>query len=314
MNASPAELRNRLKLRQLTLLAALNATGSLHKAAERCGMSQPAATRLIHELEGLVGAELFERTSRGMVPTDMGRLLTRHASMLLAGIDHVHHEAAALKAGNAGNLRLGLSPGTSPRLVAQAIAMVKESTPRMDIQIVDGANDFLVAGLRDGSLNLAVGRAPAASTNIIDFELLFMEHFSVVCGANNPLADSGAGLSELIDQPWILPVPETALRTNLDLQFLSQCGRLPQDVIESASVPTNIALVESTGRFAVMPGSRAGDRGHTGQIRIVIDRLPDLQGPIGILTRRDEVQPSHVLRMIDAFREASRDHVKAQRA
>jgi DNA-binding transcriptional LysR family regulator len=307
MISSPAELRNRLKLRQLTLLASLSATGSLHKAAERCGMSQPAATRLLHDLEELMGVQLFERTSRGMAPTDMGRLLTRHASMFLAGIDHVYHEAAALRSGNAGNVRLGVSPGTSPQLVAQAMATVKRDTPRMDIQIVDGANEFLLAGLVDGSLNLAVGRAPAGSNSNSNFEVLFTEYFSVVCGTSDALARPDDGLAAWIDQPWILPLPNTALRASLDLQFLSQCGRLPHDVIESVSVPVNVALVERTGRYAVMPRSLAREHGARGQLRVLVDKLADVTGPIGILTRRGEDQPSHVLRVMDALRVASHE-------
>jgi DNA-binding transcriptional LysR family regulator len=311
MISSPAELRNRLKLRQLTLLASLSASGSLHKAAERCGMSQPAATRLLQELEELIGVQLFERTSRGMAPTDMGRLLIRHASMVLAGIDHVYHEAAALRSGNAGSVRLGVSPGASPQLVARAVSKVKRGTPRMDIEIVDGANEFLVAGLRDGNINLAVGRAPAASTTNIAFEVLFTEHFSVVCGTSHKVVEQDISLAGFIDQPWILPLPATALRASLDLHFLSQCGRLPHDVIESVSIPINVALIEQAGRFAVMPRSLAREHHDRGRLQILLETLPDLTGPIGILTRRGEEQASHVLRLMESLRIASREFTEA---
>lgn len=307
MISSSAELRNHLKLRQLTLLASLGETVSLHKAAERCGMSQPAATRLIHELEELMGVLLFERTSRGMAPTDMGRLLIRHAAMFLAGIDHVYHEAVALKSGNAGSLRLGVMPGVPSRLVANAVAFVKRETPRMDIQIVDGANDFLLAGLRDGSVNMALGRAPAAGMVNAAFELLFVEHFSIVCGPSNAISKPVSGLGALIDQLWILPLPGTALRANLDVHFLSQCGRLPHDLIESTSIVANVALVELTGRVAVMPRSIAREHSDRGQVRVLVDKLADLAGPVGILTRRGDVQPTHILRMMEALRTASRE-------
>jgi molybdenum-dependent DNA-binding transcriptional regulator ModE len=94
-------LRNRLKLRQMHLLATLADAPSLHKAAARLGMSQPAATRLLQELEETMGGPLFERTGRGLAPTDMGRLLMRHAQLLVAGIDQVYEEALALRTGDA---------------------------------------------------------------------------------------------------------------------------------------------------------------------------------------------------------------------
>lgn len=220
MAVSATALRNRLKLRQLVLLAELEAEGSLHKASRKLGMSQPAATRLVHELEDLMGDSLFERTSRGMVPTDMGRLLMRHASMVLAGIEHVYQEAAELRSGNAGVLRLGMFPGAPPKLVADAVIGLKRAAPQMEIKLVQGNNDALLDELRGGKLDLVVGRAPAASMKAAyDFELLYNEHFSVVSGASMPAPTAPCGLEKLIDLPWILPLAGTTLRSNLDLLF-----------------------------------------------------------------------------------------------
>jgi len=307
MVASPASLRNKLKLRQLALLAELDASGSLHKAADRLGMSQPAATRLVHELEELMGASLFERTSRGMAPTDLGRLLIRHASMVLAGIDHVYQEAMALRSGNAGMLRAGLFPGAPPKLLAAAITELKRATPQMDVQLVDGPNAELLDALREGRLDLVLGRAPAGpGAEAFAFELLFSESFSVVCAASEPRPVSPqGGLGAMVDHPWVLPPPGSALRSNLDVQFLSQCGRLPPDLIETVSIRTSVALVEGGGRLAVMPSLMAREYQASGQLRILIPRLSNLAGPIGIISRAGEGQSSQALRLVEALRGAS---------
>ena len=114
---SPAVLRNRLKLRQLNLLAAIGELGSLHKAADKIGVSQPAATRLLHELEALFCVPLFERTNRGLLPTETGRLLVRHASVLVAGIDTVYEATRSVRLGTAGSLRVGIATGVRPERV-----------------------------------------------------------------------------------------------------------------------------------------------------------------------------------------------------
>ncbi|HSV81843.1 MAG TPA: LysR substrate-binding domain-containing protein [Ramlibacter sp.] len=305
MQSSSAALRNKLKLRQLALLAELEQAGTLHKAADRLGMSQPAATRLIHELEELMGASLFERTSRGMAPTDMGRLLIRHAAMVLAGIDHVYQEAVALRSGNAGILRAGLFPGVPPRLVAAAITQVKRESPRMDVQLVEGANDRLLAALREGDLNIVVGRAPAGEdSQAFAFELLFTEYFSVVCAANGE-PPATADLAALVDHPWVLPSPGSALRSSLDVQFLSRCGRLPPNLIEASVSPTVVALLNAGNYLAVMPSLQARDYAAGRQLRIVIPRLAHLAGPIGTITRAGEAQSSQALRLVEALRAAS---------
>ena len=306
MISSAAALRNKLKLRQLALLAELEAAGTLHKAADRLGMSQPAATRLIQELEDLMGASLFDRTSRGMAPTDMGRLLIRYASMVLAGIDHVYQEAAALRSGNAGILRVGLFPGAPPMLLANAIARLKRETPQMDVELVDGPNDVLLSALREGGLHMVVGRAPTGSDmEAFAFELLFTERFSVVCAADNAAPPQASpDLASLADCPWVLPTPGSPLRANLDVQFLSQCGRLPPNLIES-SIPASVSLVKACDCVAVVPSWLARDEQGSRGLRILIERLPNLAGPIGIITRAGEAPPSQLARMSEALRLAT---------
>jgi DNA-binding transcriptional LysR family regulator len=67
----------RLKSRQLALVVALDDTRSLRQAAERIHISQPAATRLLQELESQLGVELFQRSRRGMQPTMAGEVMVR---------------------------------------------------------------------------------------------------------------------------------------------------------------------------------------------------------------------------------------------
>ena len=303
MASSLDALRNRLKLRQLVLLAELDTAGSLHKAAERLGMSQPAATRLVRDLEELMDASLFERTSRGMTPTDMGRLLMRHASTVLAGIDHVYQEAAALRSGNAGSLRVGMFPGAPPMLVADAVIALKRKTPRMDVKLVQGSNEELLDGLRDGGLDMVVGRAPTDDgKGAFDFELLYSEHFSVVGSLSEEVTHASCALEQLIDRPWILPLPSTALRSNVDLLFLSTCGRLPVDFIEAVYSPLVVSLVTKGHRLATMPSWIARELRNGGGMKILITRLPNITGPIGMLTRAGEAPSSQTTRLAEALR------------
>ncbi len=302
---SSAALRNRLKFRQLALLAELEAVGSLHKAAERLGMSQPAATRLVHELEALMGASLFERTHRGMTPTDMGRLLMRHASVLLAGIDHVWQEAAALRSGSAGLLRIGMNAGAPPAPVADAILGLKRETPRMEVRVEQGSNEALLDDLREGRLDLVVGRAPAGGgQEAFDFELLYQEHFPVVCGPQVVVPAGPREFESLIDLPWILPLGNTALRRNMELLFLGRCGRLPDDVVEAVTSPLLVQLVASGGRVAAVPGWLAREHAGGGQMCVLIERLPGVTGPIGITRRAGEVATAHAARFADALRKS----------
>jgi DNA-binding transcriptional LysR family regulator len=308
MPDSLASLRNRLKLRQLVLMAALGETGSLHKASERVGMSQPSATRLLHELEVLMGGSLFERTNRGMVPNDMGRALIRRAAVILAGIEQVYEETVAIREGSAGSLRIGLVPTTPARLVSEAVSALKAETPQLEIQLVVSANASLIAGVREGSLSLAVGRAPADDTvGKVSFEWLYNEQFSVVCGPRHPLARKRQPytLDSLVDWPWILPLPDTVVRKSIDVLFLSKAGRLPTDLVESASIASNVRMLADSERVAIMPRLVAREHMANGLLRQLVEAVPNLTGPIGMMTPSGEPVPRHVQRLVEALRTAS---------
>lgn len=305
MLQSSAKLRNRLKLRQLTLLAALAEVGSLHQAASRVGMTQPAATRLLQELEAALDAPLFERSSRGVTPTDMGRLLIRHATALVSGLDHVYEEAQALRRGNAGSLRIGLFPGASPLLLARTVLDLQRATPHIDIQIQEGSQDALLQALRGGQLNAVIGRTPSQEQGRdLHFELLMRESFSVVARAAHPLAASAVrpGLPDLVDYPWVLPLPDTPLRSSLALQFITQCGRLPSQLIESHSGGTNLALLLESDHVALMPRAIARQHARQGLLVTLVDELPGLHGPIMLLTLAGAQPQQQVLRFAEALK------------
>ena len=80
----PWFLRARLKPRQLMLLSTISDEGNIHRAAEILNMSQPAASKLLKDLEDVLGVALFERLPRGMRPTWYGEALVRHARIALS--------------------------------------------------------------------------------------------------------------------------------------------------------------------------------------------------------------------------------------
>src|SRR3982751_6362573 len=100
-------VRARLKPRQLLLLVALDDEGSIHRAAHVLNMTQPAASKLLKDLEDVLEVALFERMPRGMRPTWFGETMIRHARVALTSLDHAHDELIALKAGSFGQVSVG---------------------------------------------------------------------------------------------------------------------------------------------------------------------------------------------------------------
>src|SRR5687768_15870287 len=179
---------SRLKTRHLSLLLHLHEHRSVLRAAEAANMTQPAASKLLSEMEGILGVPLFERHARGVEPTWYGQVLIRRARAALSEIGRAHDEIAAMRSGRMGQAAIGtvVNPGTT--LVPQAIAAVKRDFPDILIRVEMDYSRPLVAKLLDGQLDIVIGRilGPEGAGDL-EFEPLADEPHSVIVRAGHPL-------------------------------------------------------------------------------------------------------------------------------
>ena len=163
----------RLKTRHLLLLIHLYEQRSVLRAAEAANMTQPAASKLLAEMEDLLGVTLFDRHARGVEPTWYGQVLIRRARAALSEIGRAHDEISALRSGRTGQAAIGtvVNPGTT--LVPQAIAAVKREFPDILIKVEMDYSRPLVARLLDGQLDIVIGRIMDSDNSAeLDFEPL----------------------------------------------------------------------------------------------------------------------------------------------
>lgn len=287
---SPALLR-RLKLRQLVLLRALADSGNLRRSAAALSLTQPAATRMLQQLERTLGLRLFERSPRGMTPTPYGDAMIRHARALLADVDSAREELAALAEGSQGRVAIGTLMSTASLLLPRAIARVKARAPGLQVLVREGTHEHLFDALLEGELDLMLGRVvPGTAEDAVTVEVLYREEFRVVCGVANPLAGRRAKLADLVDRPWILPPPQVPLRERLDALFLSQTRRRPSDLVESVSVLTNLTLLRESPALGVLPAETAKQYARLGLLAEVRLSLKGILGPVALITRRNHAR------------------------
>lgn len=280
-------LRSRLKIRQLLLLSALGDTGNLRRAASDLGMTQPAATKLLHELEAALNVDLFERSRRGMKPTVFGEAMIRRARALLTDLDAVRDEIAALSEGSLGTLALGTNSSTASELVPRAVAALLDRHPGVGISVVEGTNDMLMAMLRRGELDMIVGRVMGgAAMDEVDLRVLHEDEFMVVCGPQHPLLKmKRIALADLTRQRWILPKSTAPVRQRLDILFAELAGGRPRNAIESTSLLTNLALLQESNMVTVMPADLVRQFSRSGLVKTLPVSLPGLLFPVALITR-----------------------------
>lgn len=280
-------LETHLSLRHLTLIAAIDREGSLLAAAQSVGLTQSAVTKALQEAEAVVGARLFDRTNRGVLPTQEGEVLIAHAKLVLTQLRHAGQELEDMRSGSGGRVAVGVLVSAAVTLLPRAIADVRKARPNLAVKVIEGTNDVLMPLLRAGELDFVIGRLPGFSGGAgIAEETLCADHAQIVVRAGHPLTRRrGLMLADLLDEPWILPRQETSMRRQIDEAFRVQGLPPPANSVESVSILTNRSLVLLADYLVVWPVELARFEAAQGLVAALDVPLPTTHRPIGLSTR-----------------------------
>ncbi|GHH51452.1 LysR family transcriptional regulator [[Pseudomonas] boreopolis] len=289
MPASPWFLRARLKTRQLMLLIAIDEEGNIHRAAEVLNMSQPAASKLLKDLEDMMGVSLFERLPRGMRPTWYGESMIRHARIALSSLGEAGAEIEALKAGHAGSVAIGAIAGPAMTLLPPALARITQQHPDLRVSLLVESSDVLLERLAQNKLDFLVARLFARhDKSHLHYEALAEEEVCAIARPQHPiLALEKPGLHDLSQAAWIVPPEGSVLRHRFELMFQSAGLEPPRQVLGTAALMFLTKMLQESDYLAVVPVDVARHYAEHGMVRIVPVELSCRMDSFGIITRTD---------------------------
>lgn len=282
-------LRARLKFRHLQLLIALNEHRNLHRSAECLGMSQPAASKLLGDLETQLGLTLFDRHARGVTPNWYGESLIRHAQDILSELHHAGEELNALKAGNAGMVAVGTVMAPAVTLLTSAIERVHRDLPGLKISVDVGVSKDLAHRLLEGELDFAITRVPAGfPSERFVFEEIGEETLCFVCREGHPLTGRPAPtLQEMAQYPWAMQPPGALMRQRVDGLFLYHGVIPPQQIVDTADLMVALALVDKSDTLTVTTSEAADLLCAPQRFRQLPFEEPLSVQPYGLVSLRD---------------------------
>lgn len=303
-------LRSRVKTRHLLLVVALAQEGSIHRAAAVLSMTQPAASKMLRELEEILDVPLFERLQRGVEPTVYGHTLLRHARIAIGSLDQARHDLRALKSGAQGHVAIGAITAPGVGLLPEAVAAVKQACPGMRISVEIDTSNVLLDKLAQDKLDLVVGRLGTSHDQLgLRYEPLAIEPVCAVVRPNHPLlAPAGLELVDLVDQAWIVPPAGTVLRHRFDLMFQRASFAPPANVIETGALLFATRMLECSDMLAVVAIEVAAYYASHGMLAVLPVILPCHMDDFGIITRNDQVMSAAAERMIGILRDAAASH------
>lgn len=250
-----------IDLAQWKHLVAVAEHGSFVRAAAAVGLSQPALSRSIQNLERELGAPMFDRTTTGSVPTDLGRVTIARARDLVRMADELDREARARRSLQAGHVVVGAGPFPAETVIARAAAAFTARHPAVSLSLPVRTWEDLLRMLRARSLDFFVAeRSMLSDESDLDVEPLPTTHpLYYVVRPGHPLLERGDfAIEDVFDWSIIAPsrIPPRVLEPMLQRRARRQeAGGAPRPfpAIDSGSVAMQLRIVERSDAIAVAP-------------------------------------------------------------
>jgi len=279
---------DRLKLRHLRCLAIVGQERNLVRAAKAMALTQPAVSKTIAELEDIVGRRLLVRRRRGVDLTPAGEVMVRHSVAALRGLRE--GLSLALDEAEAEQLRVavGSLPNMAASLLPEAVAVLSRAHADLRVRVVSGTNAQLMTQLRQGEIDLVVGRLAQPSAMVdLSFEQLYSEPLLLVARPGHPLAQElHPSLEALAAFPMVVPVHGTLVRDTADAYLFARGSVLPRAVIEATDTSFAMSLLRATDAVWFAPqGAVDSVLRREELVRLAFDTA-STEGPVGVTLRR----------------------------
>jgi DNA-binding transcriptional LysR family regulator len=301
---NPASI-SRLRLRHIHCLLAIARERHLGRAADSLGLTQPAVSKTLSELEDILGVRVVERGRFGAALTPRGEEFLGHAQKVIDSIEEALYSARPEAGGQSQHVRVGALPTVAPALLPKAIDAFRRARPRATVTVNVSANAALLEELKTGRLDFIIGRMADPQAMIgLSFDLMYVEPLTVVVGRDHPLAaHTVPSLSEVLGYPLIVATPGTVPRHRTE-SFLSAHGaRLSEGYVETLSVSLGrlLALTSQSVWFAPL-GAVADDLARGELVRLGLDTA-GTEEPVGLVRRSQHPLGPVAADMAKAIRE-----------
>jgi DNA-binding transcriptional LysR family regulator len=260
----------RLKLRDLHILMAVADTGSMAKAAAKLGISHPAVSKAISEIEGTLGVRLFDRGSQGAELTAYGEVLLRCGINVFDEMQQGLRSLEHLSDPNTGEVRLGCTDIILHSLVPAIVREYSKKYPGVQLDVkLTNPGGHQIQELRDRKIDLLITRATGQQDDFHS-EILFDEPFVFVVGAQSEFARKRrVALKDIIKGNWVLPPYDSAPGALIAEVFRAHCFSPPRQSVKTIAIQLTVSLIASGEFVGILPTSVAALSAHRTGLRVL---------------------------------------------
>jgi DNA-binding transcriptional LysR family regulator len=304
----------RIKLRDLHVLHAVAQAGSMTKAAGELAISVPVVSKAIAELEHTIGVPLLDRSAKGVEPTAYGRALLRRG---LAAFDELRQgvrDIEFLADPTVGEVRVASTAPLAASFVAGIIDRLARRYPRLVFHPTVADTEILRRELTERNVDLVIGRrfGPLADEEL-NFESLYNNPYVVMAGVKNPwVRRKKVSLAALMDEPWVLPGPDSSVGLFLAEAFRARGLDFPRAAVVAFAYEVRVSLLATNRYLTILPESVLWFPATHPRLKMVPVELPLRPMPIGIITLKNRTLSPAAQLFIDSAREMTKPLAKGQ--
>ena len=304
-----------MKLHNLHVLVTVVQAGGMGRAARRLNTSQSAISRSIAELEHAFGVRLLDRSRQGVEPTQYGRALLGCGAAVFDELRQGVKSIEFLSDPTVGEIRVASNEFIIAGLIATVFGRLRQQYPGIAIDAASvGAISEQHRELRERKVDLVVGRVVQSHEEDIDTEVLFHDRAIVVSGLENPWSRRRkVDLSELADEPWVVPPADTPIAVLVAELFRARGLKFPLRGMTRGSVHLACALIASGPFLGIFPRSLLRFGSNLPPLKVLPVELPIPPLPIGIMTLKKRTISPVARLFIDRVRELTMPLAKRRR-
>lgn len=240
-----------MNFQTLEYILAVNTHRHFAKAAEKCFVTQPTLSMMIHKLEEELGVKIFDRSQQPVTVTREGEEIIKRAKSVLVQADHLKHYVNELKGEMTGELRMGIIPTLAPYLLPLFLKSFHDKHPSLKIFVKEMVNNEILIKLRTGELDLGLVATPVNESSLEEHPL-FYEEFFVYASQGEKLPKRKYLLPKQIDVNHLWLLEEGHCLRN---QVFNLCELKKSETLnyEAGSIETLINLVDYNGGITIIP-------------------------------------------------------------
>lgn len=298
--------RTGIRIPHLKLMVSLDDYGQISAAASVLNMSQPAASRMLSDMETILEAPLYERLPRGIALTPYGKAFARRSRTILLELREASREISDLKNGTGGSVFLGAVTAPAVQIVIPAIRQVRERFPRIKINVQVETSNILAKDLLASRHDFIIARIPDdLNPRQFNSREIGIEKACLVVRRDHPLAARGAvELDELNAFEWVFQPAGSLLNRTVEKLFLARSVALPERIVNTSSLLMTMVMIRESNAISPMAlevAKRFTDKDSDGSLAILNLGFDINVQPFSLITVRDRQLSPAAMTMFDCI-------------